>query len=659
MTGEEALKHVHEYPEVYLQRARVEGHICPICGSGSGPEGTGIVTKDRIHFTCWRGCFTWADIPDIIAKKEGLAPGSREALQRAYDIYGLTVEGFTSTGRNSATSAPLKTGGNMDRKQPEPEDFTEYFEQCHARIGETGYPQQRGFTKGIIERFKLGYDAAFQAWEKDEAGKPYKTTWKALIIPNGPNNYIARNTNPEATHKNRYRYNPGPKKPFNLKALEQKEKPVFIVEGQLDALSIYEAGGEAVALGEAGADKLLQALEKNPPAYPLIPALDKDEAGRDAEGKLLAALAEKALSFLQADITGEYKDANEAYNGPGQPDFILAVDAAQRAAIKTREEAQEAERREYRKNSVAHYIEQFKGQIAASIDTPFISTGFKGLDDTLEGGLYEGLYLLGAMPSLGKTTLALQIADSIAMQNQDVLIFSLEMARTELMAKSISRLTFLNAWKQAGGTGEKAYLEAKKTAKSNRGITSGRRYQHYTQAEKEAIEQAIAQYEDFSENVFIEEGVGDITAEQMRRTIQKHINTTGKTPVCIIDYAQIMQPDSNGGTDKQNVDKAVRELKRISRDFKNTVIAISSFNRTNYKTSVSYESFKESGGLEYGSDVVMGLQLKGAGPNFDADAAKAKEIRKVELKILKNRNGPTGGILGFDYYSVFNYFQET
>lgn len=657
MKREEALQYIHEHPEAYLQRARVEGYICPICGSGSGPEGTGIVTKDRMHFTCWRGCFKWADIPDIIAKQEGLQPGSREALQRAYDIYGLTVEGFTSTGRNSADSAPLKTGQNMDRKQPEPEDFTNYFEQCHARIAETDYPQRRGFTKAIIERFKLGYDAAFPAWEKDEEGKPYKTTWKALIIPNGPNNFIARNTNPEAAHKNRYRYNPGPKKPFNLKALEQKEKPVFIVEGQLDALSIYEAGGEAVALGEAGADKLLQALEKNPPAYPLIPALDKDEAGREAEGKLLQALN---LPFLQADITGEYKDANEAYNGPGQPDFILAVHAAQRAAMKTREEALEAERREYRKNSVAHYIEQFKGQIAASIDTPFISTGFKGLDDTLEGGLYEGLYLLGAMPSLGKTTLALQMADSIATQGQDVLIFSLEMARTELMAKSISRLTFLNAWKLAGGTGETAYKEAKKTAKSNRGITTGRFYQHYSAAQKEAIDRAIEQYEGFAGNIFIEEGVGDISAEQMRRTIQKHINTTGKTPVCIIDYAQIMQPESNGGTDKQNVDKAVRELKRISRDFKNTVIAISSFNRTNYKTSVSYESFKESGGLEYGSDVVMGLQLKGAGTNnFDADAAKVKEIRKVELKILKNRNGPAGGILGFDYYSVFNHFQET
>lgn len=71
-----------------------------------------------------------------------------------------------------------------------------------------------------------------------------------------------------------------------------------------------------------------------------------------------------------------------------------------------------------------------------------ISTGFENLDKLLDGGLYPGLYVIGANSSLGKTTLVLQIADSIAKSGQGVLIFSLEMSRFELIAKTLSRMSF-------------------------------------------------------------------------------------------------------------------------------------------------------------------------------------------------------------------------
>jgi len=72
-----------------------------------------------------------------------------------------------------------------------------------------------------------------------------------------------------------------------------------------------------------------------------------------------------------------------------------------------------------------------------------ISTGFNTLDVALDGGLFEGLYVIGAISSLGKTTLAIQIADYLASQGRDVLYISLEMSRYEIMAKSISRHTLL------------------------------------------------------------------------------------------------------------------------------------------------------------------------------------------------------------------------
>jgi replicative DNA helicase len=167
------------------------------------------------------------------------------------------------------------------------------------------------------------------------------------------------------------------------------------------------------------------------------------------------------------------------------------------------------------------------------------------------------------------------------------------------------------------------------------------------------------EYSKYAQNIYISEGIGDIGVEQVRQTVKKHILFTGRTPVVIIDYLQILAPYSERATDKQNTDKAVMELKRISRDYKTPVICISSFNRANYKEAVTMEAFKESGAIEYSSDVLIGLQLKGAGEkNFDANEAKRKDPREIELVILKNRNGRTGGKIIFNYYPLFNYFRE-
>ena len=71
------------------------------------------------------------------------------------------------------------------------------------------------------------------------------------------------------------------------------------------------------------------------------------------------------------------------------------------------------------------------------------------------------------------------------------------------------------------------------------------------------------------------------------------------------------------------------------------------------------KSFKESGAIEYGSDVLIGLQLKGADESkFDVDQAKQKNPREIELVILKNRNGATGKKIEYKYYPMFNFFEE-
>ena len=89
------------------------------------------------------------------------------------------------------------------------------------------------------------------------------------------------------------------------------------------------------------------------------------------------------------------------------------------------------------------------------------------------------------------------------------------------------------------------------------------------------------------------------------------------------------------------------------------VIGISSFNRANYRIEVSMEAFKESGAIEYSSDVLLGLQLEGAGEkDFNAKEAKKKNPREIELVVLKNRYGKIGDTLQFRYFPMFNYLEE-
>ena len=333
-------------------------------------------------------------------------------------------------------------------------------------------------------------------------------------------------------------------------------------------------------------------------------------------------------------------------NGASEADMIKALQAEV-------QKIKEDHKDDYSKITAAYNLQAFTDGIADSVNAPAISTGFTKLNDALDGGFRKGLYLLGGIPSVGKTSLALQIADQIAAQGHDVLYISMEMERYELMGKSISRGTAELATSDVdtfGGIGN---------AKTVTGIMDGTKHLHYSATEHDLIQAAIEHYGGFASNLYILESDGAFNVLDVRAAVEKHIDTTGRLPVVIIDYIQILTPLNERGTDKSNLDRIVRELKLISRDYKTPVLGISSFNRGNYNKAVSLESFKESGGLEYGCDVLIGLQYADVEKEgFSIEAAKTAEpARKVDLVILKNRNGKTGAKVPFYYYAMFNLFK--
>jgi replicative DNA helicase len=415
---------------------------------------------------------------------------------------------------------------------------------------------------------------------------------------------------------------------------------VFIVEGEIDALSVVEAGGQAVALGStANKNKFISFIGQNKPECLLILSLDNDEAGKKTQAEIADALKRLNTTFLESDINGGYKDPNEHLTN----NFEAFRSIIRGDYLQEYENASKSERETYKRKAAGHLIDTFFEEI--NKNQVVVPTGFTEFDKILDGGLYEGLYIIGAVSSLGKTTFALQVGDQMAQQGYDVLVFSLEMSRQELMAKSISRLTFLNC---------DGKLQNAKTVRS---ITVKDKYMACSQAEKDLIHKSANLYAEYGRNVYIFEGIGDIGVGEIKTTLQEHIAVTGRTPVIIIDYLQILASDTRG-TDKQNTDKSVLELKRMSRDFKIPVIVISSFNRENYKAEVSMLAFKESGAIEYSSDVLLGLQFKGAGPDLNDTEVRRRNPREIQLKVLKNRNGRTGDMIDFEYYSMFNFFKE-
>lgn len=414
---------------------------------------------------------------------------------------------------------------------------------------------------------------------------------------------------------------------------------VFVTEGVLNALTLCLLGCDAVALcGSQNVRKLLEACEQNAAVANVcrfVACGDNDRAGESMNKALCEGLRERGLACGVMSLgEGFAGDINDLY---------LRDAERLREAVRTAGEGGETDAAGYAATAAGEQLDEFFAEGARRAKRRAISSGFAELDELLDGGFYSGLYVLGAISSLGKTSFILQLADYIAEHSADVLFFSLEQSRFELMAKSLSRTS--------------AVLDsaAKTRAFTARQLLRGD--MPCDEAAEMLLEKTKTAYAKAARGLFLREGISDIGAAEIREAVREHIALRGASPVVVVDYLQILKPFDARSTDKQNTDRAVVDLKRISRDFDLPVIAISSFNRDNYRNAVSMEAFKESGAVEYSSDVLFGMQLAGAGESgFDVNAAKSKEPRQVELVMLKNRNGIPYAKLKLDYYAKFSLF---
>ena len=626
---EQAKTLLKDFAKEYLTKTDPQGrHVCPFCGSGTHENKTSAFSIKGNTWRCF-SCGEHGDIYDLAKKIIGITD-TQQAFSWVFDHYKIKVDG-------NKEETFLQAQGTKETQEA-PKLLKRYFEELVNNRPKSDYLTHRGISQEVQDRFNIGYE---ENYTTGTGGK----VWQAVIIPTSDYSYTARNTDVTASKDDRLRKY-GPSAIFNVSALKTATKPIFVVEGEIDALSVIETGADAVALGGINNfTTLLKAVKETTPQAPLILSLDQDEPGRKAENKLAQELDALRVQYYRRNISGSHNDPNEALMEQ-RSEFIQTVSKYQNIEQLEYEEKQPERDYYYSQTCAKAFLKAFKNNINDTT-VQAIETGFKQLDDVLDGGLYEGLYICGAISSLGKTTFVLQMADQIAQSEQDVLIFSLEMARNELISKSVSRLTYLKSYDDT-------------IAKTARGITTGARHAYYRTEEIELIHSAFEAYEQYANHIYIVEGVGDIGVQEVRKQVEKHIDLTGRKPVVIVDYVQILAPYNERATDKQNTDKNVVELKRLSRDYKIPVIGISSFNRASYSESASMSAFKESGAIEYSADVLLALQYEGTGEkDFDLDTAKKKDSRDIELKILKNRNGRAGEKISFEYHPKFNCYFES
>ena len=305
----------------------------------------------------------------------------------------------------------------------------------------------------------------------------------------------------------------------------------------------------------------------------------------------------------------------------------------------------------YLENSLSNDIERVKAYHTRK-------TGYSNLDK--HTSLFPGLYVIGSLTGGGKTTLCWEMANNLALRGEAVLYFALEQTELELVSKGLARLTAQEWREQHGADALTKYTcpEALTAINIRKGVKTP------------ALERAIETYKTFAERLFVIECNFDMDAVQMISIVNKYMEQSGVKPVVFVDYLQIVKPAPQAAKmpKREAIDDTVQRFKKLSAESELAIFLISSLNRQNYLTTIDFESFKESGGVEYTADVVWGLQLQAMNAeifNSDKDLQAKRQFvrqaqnatpRKIELVGLKNRYGKPNMRYYFDYYPAYDLF---
>ena len=245
-----------------------------------------------------------------------------------------------------------------------------------------------------------------------------------------------------------------------------------------------------------------------------------------------------------------------------------------------------------------------------------LSTGFVGLDKITTGLHEDNLIILAARPAMGKTALALNIAQYIAVkEKKPVAIFSLEMGAESLIERMLA----------SEGMVEGYHLKT-----GNLSVEEWSRLVH-------------AQGNLYDAPIFVDDTAG-IRISEIRSKARKLAQEMGGLGVIIIDYLQLIT-GSKGENRQQVVSEISRELKILAKDLKVPVIALSQLSRAveqRQDKRPMLADLRESGSIEQDADIVAFLYRDAYYQKEQADSQEANNV--TELILEKNRHGSLGKV---------------
>lgn len=647
MTRDEALEYINKQVPTFLQKV-AHGYVCPYCGQGAN-KGNGV-TRATGRPQLWHcvSCQKERSIIGLFAGHIGIADTPEnlyDLLNRAAAYYGIDVDQTrrTYTDAHGAQreyiprTTPQEPAGPQEAASSPTEDYTAYYAECEKRLAWADeaqeYLKSRGISLATAQAHGIGFDPA---WKHPKAPKMKESP--RLIIPIGSGNYLARYTGSgdyidykgEKQNKSKVTATQGQPWTFNSAALYAPDaEAVFITEGEIDALSIIEAGAPAAAIGSAAyTGAFIDQLEKRrPTAKLLVLCLDNDQEGEKATEKLKEGLTRLKIPFidLHQQICGTSKDPNEAlqHELEGTAGFRQAIATAREGAATVLEAMQEQAQREElerQQRTGPVMVDLFLEAIQTRKYEP-IPTGIKDIDQALGGGfMRQWLCLLGAPPGAGKTALAQWIFEGMAQRGTTCLYLNLEMSREQMLARSISRIA----------------------AQGGDRVTPAEVLQGYkwTIEQEDAVKTAADKYRRTIAPRMVYNPIGEDTNID---SILKYITEEAEraeaaglpAPIVILDYLQVV----TGGQREEKADliqRVIQGLKEFAIAHNTLVFAIMAQNRESNRTGVSsMESGRDTSNIEYGADLLLGLDFTEC--LYRGDNHKGKKIKELtrEEKKLK------------------------
>lgn len=253
-----------------------------------------------------------------------------------------------------------------------------------------------------------------------------------------------------------------------------------------------------------------------------------------------------------------------------------------------------------------------------------LPTGFYDLDNLLAGLQKSDLVILAARPSVGKTSLALDMARQAAVKYKaGVGIFSLEMSKEQLVDRMLCAQANVNLWKMRTGN-----LSDKDDDNDFSKI-----------AEAMGLLSEAPIYIDDSPNI----SVMEIRAKCRRLQSEKGLG------LIVIDYLQLMEGRGKYSDNRvQEISEISRGLKGIARELNIPVLALAQLSRAAEQQSgpaiPKLSHLRDSGSIEQDADVVMFIYRKAVDRAFNVQELSMEERYKAEIFIAKHRNGPTGKV---------------